>query len=127
MNILLIAYDYGITASGVITRRVAEHLSKENNYVLVVAQSVSPHVTETDNINILQVPNRLKSNKLLSRILRRIEEAKFYYFYDRIWVRLATNKIKNVLKNFTPDIIYCRTSLNCLCIGPLNVLLTFIF
>lgn len=111
IKILLISYHYGITASGVISKRVAEHLEKRGHRVTVITESrVNDIGGEEKGVQIITVRDPWNKGDLLSKIIQRIKRTNNLFFYNYIWVRRATSASRRVVKEFNPDIIYCRTS-----------------
>ena len=107
MNILLISYYYGDTASGIITQRVSEELVLKGNRVFVVTGDSS---IECDYL--YKCPNIFPDSGFVSRALR-----KFYRMltkdtleYQFIWRYRAFRQSCQIMKANCIDWIYCRTS-----------------
>ena len=108
MKILVITYNYGDSASGIISRRIAEELTAQGEQVKVIcrdAVSIPDSPVEIDRVESL-----FSRNSFADRILGRIKRCGKAYFYDWMWVRAAIRYGSKLCREWQPDIIYCRTS-----------------
>jgi hypothetical protein len=109
MKILLIIYNLGGTASGIISYRVAKELACQGHEVVVFTSSVSVLQKITD-FEIITHRN-LISDSFYRRIVSKIGSI----IHSQIpninysWAFYSYLRIKRMLKDWTPDWVYCRT------------------
>lgn len=108
MNVLLISYYYGTTASGVISRRVAESMATNGIIVEIITSS---RVDSTnDRISIHSIVNHSASNSFINKVITRIQSVKFLYITNFIWRRRVEKYVCTFLNNHKIDVLYCRSS-----------------
>ncbi len=110
MNVLLVSYYYGLTASGVISQRVAEELLRRGHEIIVVCNEVNHLLKDNSGVHIISIPAFASSSNLIARVFHRLKRENWIYFYNKIWVRKATSRSRQIVKDFKPDVVYCRTS-----------------
>lgn len=108
MKILMISYDYAGSASGIISRRVAEELVSQGQQVKVICRNIAS--TPDSAVEVHSVNGPLGGNAFVSRIINRLKRCRSSYFYDALWVRSAIRYGRKLCHEWQPDIIYCRTS-----------------
>lgn len=109
MKILLISYFYHQTASGNISQRMAEELSNVGNQLKIVTSS---HIgnEDDDNPQIITVANLFKPESIVYRIISKLQTLKFWYLPNIIWIVRAYYACRQVIKEWKPDVVYCRSS-----------------
>ncbi len=110
MRLLLVSYYYGLTASGVISQRVTEELSRRGHEIIVVCNEVNPLLENKSGVHIISIPVFASSSNLITRIFYRLKRENGFYLYNKIWVRKATSRSRQIVREFKPDVVYCRTS-----------------
>ena len=109
MKILLLAYSYGGTASGRITQRIVEELIKQRHDVrLVVAESF---ITQ-ENHNVIVLNSVLAKFPQLSYLWVKILTFFGFSAYNShyFWRYRAKKTVFKMLKSWTPDYMFCRST-----------------
>ena len=110
MKILLITFYYGITASGVISKRVVDALAEKGHEIVVLTSSSALSTESKSKVKFFYIPSLTDSCSLLARFFSRLQSQKFLSIYHYFWVKRTYNKANSVIESLRPDIIYCRTS-----------------
>lgn len=107
MNLLLISYYYGDTASGIITQRVAEAFRLRGNTVFIVTGNSS-----IEDDGLYKCPNLFSDSGFVSRAIRKLYWmlTKDTLEYQFVWRRRAFRKSCKIIETNSVDWIYCRTS-----------------
>lgn len=111
MKILLITYNYGGTASGIMSNRMALALAKSGGEVVVVSASIGHHI-EHESVSVVELPETMLWKKILQYpvkgIIKIMGGSPYNSNYD--WRFRAKCKSKKIVREWNPDIVYCRTT-----------------
>lgn len=110
MQILLLCHEFGSSASGVMSKRIAVELCRQSHQVTVVTSSKTYEVV--DGLEIVVCNDLLNIKSLLYRVLKYLYRNLFrddldYHFY---WRYNALKKCRKIIKNHHIDWIYCRST-----------------
>lgn len=112
MKILLIAYNFGGTASGKITARIAnEFIVQKCEVVAIVCERYSLQPIP-EGLNLIECKNILKTGSTGEIIRTKILTILGYSSYNThiIWRQRAIKVAKQLFKQWIPDWIYCRST-----------------
>lgn len=107
MRILVLTYNYGDTASGVVTYRVVSELKRQGNEVFVITSETSIK----DNY-VIECPNRLSDNSVIIRGAKKLYRLLTgdLLEYNFLWRKRAYKRSLEVIEQYKIDWIYCRTT-----------------
>ncbi len=109
MNILLISYNFGSTASGIVTYRVAKQFIAIGHQVSIVT---SVNGTIENDLNIIECKPLVPDNSFIIRLSRWLIRTflKDSLEYNYLWRYRAYKKCKSLIKECKYDLVYCRTT-----------------
>lgn len=109
MRILLVTYDLGNTASGIISYRMVKEMVRQEVETKVLTQFYNKNI---NSIEIKEVRSSLNYNSIVSRLLRKI--GRFlgctWFEYDVLWFYLCKKELDKIILEWEPDYIYCRST-----------------
>lgn len=107
MKILVLTYNYGDTASGVVTYRVVSEMKRLGNEVFVITSESSVK----DNY-VLECPNFLSDNSVIVRGIKKLYRLLTgdLLEYNFLWRMRAYKRALEIIKQNNIDWLYCRTT-----------------
>lgn len=111
LKILILTYNLGGSASGIITHRIAEELGRQGCDIRIISESNS--INNIDSAyNCYVAPHVFDADSLLFRALKKVGRklGLSCFEFDWIWINKAKTMSESVLKEWKPDFIYCRTT-----------------
>lgn len=107
MRILVLTYNYGDTASGVVTYRVVSELKKLGNEVFVITSE-----TSVKDTYVLECPNWFSDNSVIVRGIKKLYRllSGDLLEYNYLWRRRAYKRALEVIGRYKIDWLYCRTT-----------------
>lgn len=109
MNILLITYYFGETASGLISKRVAEALALKGLDIEVVTSSKIED-GYNDKIHVHSIISPIKKGCVLGRILAKLRESRLVLINHYFWEIRSKWYASKLVSNKHIDIVYSRSS-----------------
>lgn len=111
MKILFITYKFAGSASGIISSRIANEMATQGHEIKVLTESNFSKEYEK-SIEIYTVKSILNTETFMSRALRKVGRILqiTWFEYDKCWIWKCRKEIKNIVKFWAPDFIYCRST-----------------
>ena len=110
MKILLITYQFGGSASGIMSYRVAAELVRQGHEVYVVTEHNHIPFEQWDNNKCLEIKHIFSKQSLYYRLYWHLSSKYRNTGVDYIWCLRAFCKSFCFAKSWKPDWIYCRSS-----------------
>lgn len=109
MKILLITYNLGGSASGVVTERLACEMLKQGIDLKIIT---SCNKSKIDEDNVLEVSECIKEGTFLKILQLKLYQLLFRGYYDCnfIWRHRAVIAAKKKFQSWEPDLIYSRST-----------------
>lgn len=111
MKLLLITYNYGGTASGIMSNRMALALANSGNNLVVICASLG-YYKEHESVSVVVLPETMLWKKLLYYPVKGLIKilGGSPYNSNLEWRFRARNKAKVIIREWNPDFVYCRTT-----------------
>lgn len=111
MRILIISYEIGYSASGIISCRVANEMAKQGHDIKVIAQRIRWEDVSS-GLECHEIHSPFNYYSITARVLKRIGRSlQFTFFeFDNLWVFKSKKAIKRIFLSWIPDFVYCRST-----------------
>ena len=109
MKILLITYNLGGTASGVVTERLANEMLKQGIDLKIITSFNKSKINED---KIIEVRDFIREDTLIKNLQLKIYQLLFHGYYDcnYIWRYRSILVAKKLIQSWEPDLIYSRST-----------------
>lgn len=108
MRILLIAYQLGGTASGIMSWRVAKALENKGCELCILTEH--NHIGDVGGMKVVELPHIFSKTSLFHRIYWKLNKRHRETRIDYFWCFRAYLRCRFIMTRWKPDWIYCRSS-----------------